>query len=99
MATPAYLSVAELADELTREENLDAIVSLGARAKALLGDETLARAIIDTKAELIRQWGNANTVEDRERLHAEFTAVDAAMKRLATFYQKGQAAADQRAGQ
>lgn len=94
MAHTTYRTLAEVA--ATLEPDLDAAIGLGIRARSLLADETLALAIRDVKADLIQRWDSAETVEERERLHAEFRAIDSVMHQLAAFYNKGQLAQDMR---
>lgn len=89
-----FKTIAEIA--ATLGPNLDEAVGLGVRAQALLRDETLALAVRDAKADIIRKWSGAASPEEREQLHSEFKAIDAVLGKLNTFYQKGQLALEQR---
>ena len=58
------------------------IVSIGARAAALLRDEVLLAALDMLRDECIEGWKAASEVEDREKFHAQLWAANEMVKRL-----------------
>ena len=58
------------------------IVSIGARAAALLQDEVLLAALDMLRDGCIDDWKAAETVEERERCHAQLVAANEMAKRL-----------------
>lgn len=67
------------------------IIALGLSAQSVLGDEAFLAAVEMARAQVVQRWSEAQTVEERERCHAEYMAIPALVVQLRTLYDRGQA--------